>query len=78
MVRYLGQDYIASLMLQGASTLMPILVVVLLGAEANGYFYVAFTIAAAIDQLGHNVGLSLTVESSFDERQLAALDPAYV
>ena len=72
-VKYLVQDYIASLMVQCASTLLPIVVVLMLGAEANGYFYVAFTIAAAIDHLGHNVGLSLTVESAFDERQLSHL-----
>jgi O-antigen/teichoic acid export membrane protein len=73
LILYLTQDYVASLLIQGATNFMPVLVLILLGAERNGYFYMAFTISTAFDQLSQNVGLSLTVESAFDERQLALL-----
>lgn len=72
-IRYLAYDYGASLLIQGATTMMPLLVIVLLGATQNAYFYVAFTVSASIDQLAHNVGLSLTVEGSFDESALGRL-----
>lgn len=73
LVRFLALDYLASLLLQGATSLMPLVVVATLGAEQNAYFYIAYQISGAIDQLAHNVGLSLTVEGSFDEQALARL-----
>jgi O-antigen/teichoic acid export membrane protein len=72
-MRFLALDYVASLLLQGATTMMPLIVVATLGAEQNAYFYVAYQISGAMDSLAHNVGLSLTVEGSFDERALGRL-----
>jgi len=72
-VRYLALDYAASLLVQGSLTFMPIVVVAILGPEQNAYFYVAFSIVGALDQMAHNIGLSLTVEGAFDEALLGRL-----
>ena len=71
--RYFGLDYVASLFVQAATTVLPIVIVVILGAEANASFGIAFTIVTAVEQLALNVGISLTVEGSFDKRVLAKL-----
>lgn len=46
-VRYLAVDYVASLLSQGYTALLPLLVVGVVGGEANAYFYVAFVLAVA-------------------------------
>ena len=48
-------------------------VIFFVGRSKKGVLYVAFTVSASIDQLAHNVGLSLTVEGSFDESALGRL-----
>lgn len=72
-VRFVGGDYLGSLFLQGSTTLLPVLVAARLGAEANAHFYVAFLLVSAVDVMALNVGASLTVEGSREERNLPAL-----
>ncbi len=72
-VRFVGGDYLGSLFLQGSTTLLPVLVVARLGAEANAHFYVAFLLVSAVDVMALNVGASLTVEGSREERNLPGL-----
>jgi O-antigen/teichoic acid export membrane protein len=71
--RYLATDYAACLVGQGASALLPVLVLGALGARASAYFYVAFTIAIAVNALAIALSTSLVVEGAHDERQLDEL-----
>jgi O-antigen/teichoic acid export membrane protein len=68
--RFLGLNYASSLIYQAYVNLLPLLVLVALGAEANGLFYVAWTWSTAIDLVSHAMGVSLTVESSAEPDRL--------
>lgn len=71
--RYLAGDYAASVLSQGSTTLLPVLVLAFLGREASAYFYVAFTVAGTVNALALALGTSLVVEGSHDEMALQAL-----
>ena len=71
--RYLATDYLASLLSQGSTALLPLLVIGVLGRAENAYFYVAFLITAAVGALGHSLSTSLVAEGGHDERELRSL-----
>jgi O-antigen/teichoic acid export membrane protein len=70
-VHFVAVDYVGSLLLQTYTTALPLLIVVLLGADANAMFYVAYVIIAALDLLAVNLSTSLVVEAAHDEARLA-------
>ena len=72
-VRYLALDYGASLLYQGYTSMLPLLVVAVLGRDANAYFYIAFVIAGAVRAVAEAMSTSLVVEGAYDEPELAAL-----
>ncbi|MGH9223128.1 MAG: lipopolysaccharide biosynthesis protein [Acidimicrobiales bacterium] len=69
--RFVGGDYVGSLFNQALISLMPLLVVVLVGSEGGGHFYVAWTIATTMDLLASNLATSMTVEGALDEGRVA-------
>lgn len=71
--RYLAVDYLAGLLSQGYTTMLPLLVVAVLGQAANAYFYIAFVIAGAVRAVAQSMSLSLVVEGAHDESELVAL-----
>ncbi|HEX2118894.1 MAG TPA: hypothetical protein VHF91_06900 [Acidimicrobiales bacterium] len=71
--RYLAVDYVAGLLSQGYTTMLPLLVVAVLGQAANAYFYIAFVIAGAVRAVAQSMSLSLVVEGAHDESELVAL-----
>ncbi|MGH9265886.1 MAG: lipopolysaccharide biosynthesis protein [Acidimicrobiales bacterium] len=71
--RYLAVDYVAGLLSQGYTTMLPLLVVAVLGQAANAYFYIAFVIAGAVRAVAQSLSLSLVVEGAHDESELVAL-----
>lgn len=71
--RFVAVDYVGTLFLQLYTTALPLLVVALLGAEANGRYYVAYVIVSALDLLSVNLATSLLVEGARDEGQLGVL-----
>ncbi len=71
--RYLAIDYVASLLYQGYTSLLPLLVVAVLGREANAYFYIAFVIAGAVRAVAESMSTSLVVEGARDELALSSL-----
>jgi O-antigen/teichoic acid export membrane protein len=73
LVAFLLQDYAGTVMSQGAHTLLPLLVVGLLGSRANAYFFVAWTLVFAFDLLFLNAVTSLTVEGVLREDSVAEL-----
>lgn len=71
--RYLAVDYVAGLLSQGYTAVLPLLVVAVLGRDANAYFYIAFVIAGAVRAAAQAMSTSLIVEGAHDESHLAAL-----
>jgi O-antigen/teichoic acid export membrane protein len=69
--RFIALDYLGYLFLQAGTNALPLLVTVVLGATANGLFYVAYSIASSLDLVAYNFGMSLTVEGSRNESRLA-------
>ena len=64
MRRFLGMNYLGSLLNQAYFNVLPLLVVIVLGSAANASFYIAWTIALAVDLVSHSMGTALTVEAS--------------
>ena len=71
--RYLAVDYVAALLNQGYTSLLPLLVVAVLGRDANAYFYISFVIAGAVRAVAQSMSTSLIVEGAHDETRLASL-----
>jgi O-antigen/teichoic acid export membrane protein len=68
LVRFLGQDYLGSVLGQASLLCLPLLVVALLGSKENAYFAIPFALAMTVDLLFLNGATSLTVEGAHDER----------
>lgn len=69
--RFLAFDYMGSVCYLASTSALPLLVVSQLGAEANGYFYVAWTMASCLDLVSTSLAQSLTVEASHSPDRLA-------
>jgi O-antigen/teichoic acid export membrane protein len=69
--RFVAVDYVGSLLLQTYTTALPLVIVAMLGAEANATFYVAYVIIAALDLVSVNLATALTVEAAHHEHRLA-------
>jgi O-antigen/teichoic acid export membrane protein len=70
MFRFSVGSYIAALTHFIPNTVLPLLVVAILGAESNAYFYVSFKVAMALFMLPSLVVLSLLAEGSRDPQGL--------
>ena len=73
LLAFLSQDYLGVVISQATMTALPLIVVALVGARQNAYFYVAFTIATILDVLVYNAMTSLVVEAAHDEENLREL-----
>ena len=69
--RFVGGDYVGSLFNQALISLMPLLVVAVVGSADGGHFYVAWTVATTLDLLASNLATSMTVEGALAEERLA-------
>lgn len=76
--RFAAFDYLGLLLNLASSQLLPVLVATRIGAEANGYFYIAWVVMTTFDLALVSVTSSLTVEGSHDERSLPALVSAMI
>lgn len=71
--RYFAGDSVGLILSQLSTTLLPVLVVIRLDAEAAGAFGIAWLLAQSLDLVAVNLGMSLTVEGAHDERRLPEL-----
>jgi O-antigen/teichoic acid export membrane protein len=69
--RFLAGDYAGALCLLATGSLIPVVVAARLDIRSTAYFYMAWIIAAIVDMIGINMGMSLTVEGAFDAATLA-------
>lgn len=72
MRRFSTANYFASLFIGAPTFVLPLMVVNLLGAEQNAYFYVAWMIAALLFAISTAVSQSLFAEGSHFEDELGA------
>jgi O-antigen/teichoic acid export membrane protein len=72
LVRFVTLDYVGFLFLQAGTNALPVLVTAVLGAEANGVFYVGWLLGTSMELVAYHFATSLTVESSAEPSQLAA------
>jgi len=68
--RYLAPDYLASLCWLAPSTLLPGIITQALGATANAYFYVAWTLAYALFLISPNMGWAMVAEAASSPEKL--------
>jgi O-antigen/teichoic acid export membrane protein len=72
-VRFASVDYLGSVLSQAYGNMLPLLVLSVLGAAANGSFYIAWTIASGLVLVAANFGTSLLVEGAAAPDRLAEL-----
>lgn len=60
-------NYLAGLFMHGSNTILPILVLNILGAEQAAYYYIAYMLAAFLFMIPSAISLSLFVEGSHGE-----------
>ncbi len=63
-------NYISSLLWAGTIYILPLMVVSLLGAKENAYFYIAWAVASLLFMLPTAISTSLFAEGSYDEETL--------
>jgi O-antigen/teichoic acid export membrane protein len=68
--KYSIGSYVASLFSQAPSMVLPLLVLNILGAQSNAYFYVAWTIAGFMSAIPMSISRSLFVEGVHSARNI--------
>jgi O-antigen/teichoic acid export membrane protein len=68
--RFVGGDYLGSVLALATVDLLPLLVVARLGALDNGFFSIPFLIIYSLELITVNLGVALTVEGAMDRSKL--------
>ena len=69
-LRFSSANYVGVLLWSAPALTLSIMVVNLLGAEPNAYFYIAWTVAGVLTMIPNAVSFSLFVEGSYEEEGL--------
>jgi O-antigen/teichoic acid export membrane protein len=77
-VRFVSQDYLASIFTQATLTVLPLLVIARFGARESAYFAMPFAIALAFDTFASGACNSLVVEAGLSAHELPALFQRFV
>jgi O-antigen/teichoic acid export membrane protein len=75
--RFLAQDYLASVFTQATLTVLPVLVIAILGAKQSAYFAMPFTIVMAFDTFAYGACTSLVVEATLEQDSLRVLTKVF-
>jgi O-antigen/teichoic acid export membrane protein/aminoglycoside phosphotransferase len=62
--RFVTADYFASLLWTATTSLLPLVVLAIVGAEESAYFFLSFTVAYMLYLLSRNLGMSLVTEGA--------------
>jgi O-antigen/teichoic acid export membrane protein len=73
LARFMAQDYGATVLALAPTAVLPLLIVALLGADANAYFFIPYTMVGAVNMLFFAAGTSLVVEGALAEDRLRAM-----
>jgi O-antigen/teichoic acid export membrane protein len=68
--RYLGADYFASLLWTATTSLLPLVVLAIVGPEESAYFSIAWMIAYVLYLLSRMLGMSLVTEGARSPQRL--------
>lgn len=71
--RFMAADYAAMIFLQAGTTLLPALVLALVGGRRGAYFYMPFALVGAFDAVFSQALTALTVEAAMTPERLPAL-----
>ena len=69
-IRYSAGNYIADLLRVAPSSILPIMVINLLGAEHTAFLYIAFALVGIVNMIAESTSLSLFAEGSHEEEKL--------
>jgi O-antigen/teichoic acid export membrane protein len=72
-LRFMAQDYAATVLALAPSAFLPVLIVALLGPGPNAYFYIPYTMVGAFNMLFFAASTSLVVEGALAEDRIRAL-----
>jgi hypothetical protein len=72
-LRFMAQDYAATVLALAPTAFLPVVIVALLGADANAYFYIPYTMATAFNMLFFAASTSLVVEGALAEDRIRAM-----
>lgn len=70
LIRYSGANYVSKIFIEITPFVLPLVVIYVLGAEMNAYFYIAWSIARIIQVIPTAIFNSLFAELSNDEKSL--------
>ena len=70
LLRFVTLDYVGYLFLQAGTNGLPVLVTAVLGAGANGVFYIGWLLGGSLELVAYHFATSPTVESSADRSRL--------
>ena len=70
-VRYSGANYAAELLMIIPINILPLMVVNVLGAESNAYFYIAWSLGGLFTLIGAGISVALFAEGATDESTLS-------
>jgi O-antigen/teichoic acid export membrane protein len=73
LVRFMAQDYAATVLALAPSAFLPVLIVALLGPGPNAYFYIPYTMVGAFNMLFFTASTSLVVEGALAEHRIRAM-----
>jgi O-antigen/teichoic acid export membrane protein len=68
--RFMGGDYLGTVLFMATGTLLPVLILARLGKAEAGYFASAYLIIYALDLITVNLGVALMVEGAMDRSLL--------
>jgi O-antigen/teichoic acid export membrane protein len=71
--RFASVDYVAAMSTQAYAAVLPLMVLSVLGAAANGSFYIAWTISFGLSLVATSFGISLMVEAAAAPQRLPEL-----
>lgn len=70
MIRFSFANYIANILSMLPQLILPLMVVNLLGAEKNAFYYIGWSMAGIVFMIPQAASLSLLAEASFDEKYI--------
>ena len=73
LIRFMAQDYGATVLALAPTAVLPVLIVALLGAGANAYFFIPYTMVSAFNMLFFAASTSLVAEGALAEDRIRAL-----
>jgi O-antigen/teichoic acid export membrane protein len=68
--RFVGGDYLSTLVWMAATNLMPLIIIEKVGPEMNAHFYLPWMITSSLYLVSRSIGMSLTVEAAKDPANL--------